>query len=310
MKPPFMWYGAKSSMAKKIVSHLPPHDTYVEPFAGSAAVLFAKPRCEVEIVSDASHWSVTALTAIRDHAEGVISAMPQVDPDAVLPAGSGARADVEPHLPEGYNREAWRESTTNIRCDTRPGVVADAITTILGWSLSYNSSPWSGAQSARQSMALARAVQSGEWSSRIRKASNRLQGVTIKQADALDMIESQLQITAPDTLFFLDPPYMRFEHGGGSRGAAYAGYGPHDPDAAFHDRLTQFLVDHADDAQFVITSGKDPLYEDRLGQRYQMLGGYGQEGRGPGRGGMATAKHLIWTNAGQEMMLQPAYPRL
>jgi DNA adenine methylase len=42
----------KYRTAKYLASLLPPHHTYVEPFAGSAAVLFAKPRAPVEVVSD------------------------------------------------------------------------------------------------------------------------------------------------------------------------------------------------------------------------------------------------------------------
>ncbi len=42
----------KARTAAYLASLLPPHHTYVEPFAGSAAVLFAKPRSAVEVVSD------------------------------------------------------------------------------------------------------------------------------------------------------------------------------------------------------------------------------------------------------------------
>jgi DNA adenine methylase len=43
----------KKRIAKRLVSMLPPHSTYVEPFAGSAAVLFAKEPSEVEAINDA-----------------------------------------------------------------------------------------------------------------------------------------------------------------------------------------------------------------------------------------------------------------
>ena len=48
----FPYPGGKSEIAPFIVERLAPHQTYVEPFAGSIAVLLAKPPSEVEVVSD------------------------------------------------------------------------------------------------------------------------------------------------------------------------------------------------------------------------------------------------------------------
>lgn len=52
MKPPFTYYGAKVTIADRIVALLPDHDHYVEPFAGSLAVLMAKPPSWHETVND------------------------------------------------------------------------------------------------------------------------------------------------------------------------------------------------------------------------------------------------------------------
>jgi len=43
----------KKRLAKRLVAMLPAHGTYVEPFAGSAAVLFAKNEVGVEVLNDA-----------------------------------------------------------------------------------------------------------------------------------------------------------------------------------------------------------------------------------------------------------------
>jgi DNA adenine methylase len=48
VKPPFTYFGGKTSIAPQIVRMLPAHEHYVEPFAGSLAVLLAKPQSLME----------------------------------------------------------------------------------------------------------------------------------------------------------------------------------------------------------------------------------------------------------------------
>ena len=44
--------GSKWSMAEWIISHMPPHQTYLEPFFGSGAVFFNKPPSPLETIND------------------------------------------------------------------------------------------------------------------------------------------------------------------------------------------------------------------------------------------------------------------
>ena len=58
-KPAIPYHGGKGRMAADIAALLPHHHVYLEPFAGSAAVLLAKPRSTHEILNDIDGSSAT-----------------------------------------------------------------------------------------------------------------------------------------------------------------------------------------------------------------------------------------------------------
>ncbi len=51
-KPPFSYYGGKQMMAKYILPNIPKHKTYIETFAGGAAVFWLKEKSHLEILND------------------------------------------------------------------------------------------------------------------------------------------------------------------------------------------------------------------------------------------------------------------
>lgn len=61
--------GAKWSLAEWIISHFPPHHSYLEPFFGSGAVLFTKPRSNIETVNDLDGDVVNLFRWIREDPE-------------------------------------------------------------------------------------------------------------------------------------------------------------------------------------------------------------------------------------------------
>lgn len=66
---PFVWYGGKGDIADWIISRMPEHETYVEPFAGQAAVLFNKPPSQVEVINDLDTDVTTFFEVLRDKRE-------------------------------------------------------------------------------------------------------------------------------------------------------------------------------------------------------------------------------------------------
>lgn len=62
-------------MAQKIIGLFPPHDCYVEPFGGGAAVLLAKPRARLEVYNDLDGDMVTLFRTLRDQPEALADAI-------------------------------------------------------------------------------------------------------------------------------------------------------------------------------------------------------------------------------------------
>jgi DNA adenine methylase len=69
---PLAWLGGKSKLAEAIIARIPPHQTYVEVFAGAAWVLFRKPPSDVEIINDINGELVTLYRCARHHLEALV----------------------------------------------------------------------------------------------------------------------------------------------------------------------------------------------------------------------------------------------
>jgi len=69
---PLAYIGGKNRLAKQIISILPEHTTYVEPFCGGAQVFFHKPASKVEVLNDLDGEVINFLRVCQWHHQELI----------------------------------------------------------------------------------------------------------------------------------------------------------------------------------------------------------------------------------------------
>lgn len=182
MRPPFAYYGGKTLLAEWIVSQMPDHDAYVEPFAGSLAVLLAKPRVRWEAINDLDGDVVAFWRALRDmpeELERVCTLTPY--------ARSELKAAYEPtEDPLEQARRLW------VRTEQGIGRKARSKT---GWQVSTKD----GRGAASQAMSTFNKL------GRFGAIAERLAGVHVECRPAVDVIR---RFDHQDALVYCDPPYL------------------------------------------------------------------------------------------------------
>lgn len=180
MRPPFPYYGGKTRLAPWVASLMPRHRVYVEPFAGSAAVLFAKPRVQHEVVNDVDGNVVTFLRMLRDRPEELMLAC------ALTPYARDEfyAADLLDELDDLERARRWW-----VRSNQSFAKVATRAT---GWARTVERA---------SSPAISQLSRLG----RLGDAAARLAGVTIENTDARKVVE--FYATA-EAVVYADPPYL------------------------------------------------------------------------------------------------------
>lgn len=182
MKPPFPYHGGKSRLADWIVEQFPPHQMYVEPFAGSAAVFFRKLPSQVEVLNDMDDAVWAFFTALRDHCEELTQAC----------------------LLTPYSRREWSECRGGID-DPAISVVERARRFFVVVSQGYGSVPAGKGWSKPH---LPRGNEASAVNSLIRRFEDtaaRLREAHLDCKPALSVLKSY---DSDETLFYVDPPYV------------------------------------------------------------------------------------------------------
>jgi DNA adenine methylase len=66
VSPPVTWFGSKTRYVKDIVKHFPPHQTFVDVFGGSGAVLLGKRPSKVEVYNDLNRKMTSLFNVLSD----------------------------------------------------------------------------------------------------------------------------------------------------------------------------------------------------------------------------------------------------
>jgi len=183
---PLKWHGGKYYLARRIVSLMPPHVHYVEPFAGGLSVLLAKsPDGVSEVANDldgrlANFWRTLADPTRFDRFRRTVQAVP-------------------------FSEREWQDAAK------RPGdpdPVVAAVAFFVRCRLSLAGRMDTFAPLSRNRARRGMNEQVAAWLSAVDglpALHSRLIRVAILNRPALDVIRSQ---DGPGTLFYLDPPYL------------------------------------------------------------------------------------------------------
>ena len=180
------YFGGKWQIAPWVISHLPAHRVYVEPFGGAASVLMRKPRSTIEVYNDLDEEIVGIFQQLQD------------------PAQCNQLMRLLRRTP--YARGAF-EQAFEPTCDP----LARAQRAIVRAYMSFHHGAFFDPKKRTFADARHRGgnhCKAHEWASYPRhlvRICQRLQGVIIERRDALEVIRAQ---DSPDTLFFVDPPYL------------------------------------------------------------------------------------------------------
>lgn len=241
-KAPFPWYGGKSLLSGWIVSLLPPHRVYIEPFGGSGAVLFAKHRSHLEVYNDLDEGLISFMRVLRDQ------------PDELV-----RRLRLTPHSRQEYleARVSWAEQTDDIERARRWYVTL---------AQSFAAKPpgsqhtgWNG-----EFQGVSHVPAPSAWVSNVEQllaCADRLRDVQIEHLDAMEILD---RYDHEGACFYLDPPYVHDTRKQGST-KAYS----HEQDDAFHASLVNRLLALSADA--ILSGYPSPLYDPLRESGWQYL---------------------------------------
>ncbi len=230
-RPIVRYHGGKWRLAPWIVGHLPEHRVYVEPFGGGASVLLRKPRSYAEVYNDLDGEIVNLFQVARDAGERLARA-----------------CELTPYAREEFER-SYEPSTDALEQARRL-----LVRSYMGFSPAGTSGQGTG---FRSNTSRAYSTPAHDWLTYpegLRAAIQRLRGVVIENREAAACMASH---DSPQTLHYVDPPYVHATRGLRRRSPAYR----HEMTDDQHAALAEVL--HGLRGMVVVSGYRCDLY-DRL----------------------------------------------
>lgn len=188
MAEPILRYpGAKWNMADWIISHLPPHDVYLEPYFGSGAVFFNKQPSRLETINDISGDVVNLFHVLRnspDELERMIGLTPWSREEYYACTnrnGSIVKVDNEIEMARRFLVRCWQSMSGKLDART-------------GWRHDIKCD--CGQNHVKTWLRLPQ---------RIRMFASRLKDAQIENRDASELM---LRYKLPNVCIYVDPPYV------------------------------------------------------------------------------------------------------
>lgn len=232
--PVLKYAGSKWGISDWLASRMPPHESYLEPFMGSLAVLFKKAPSPVETVNDLDGQVVRFFRTLREQPEALARAV------ALTP----------------YSREEYYAA----RVDDAGKLddVEAARQLLVNANMAISSKGTTGKKSGwkRTSGLSARHELTREWQDlpqKIRAAALRLKRVQIECRPALEILPS---FSDEKVLIYADPPYLMR-----TRSAGEKQYKNEMTDAD-HAKLLEALI--ASKSMVMVSGYESELYMDTL----------------------------------------------
>ncbi len=236
------WYGGKYSHVDWIVPLLPPAHHYCEPFGGSAAVLLNKPPSPVETYNDIDGDLVNFFRVLRDDPETFIEKL-LLTPFSREEFVQAWEKRGDPRLPAVERARLFFIRAEQVRI----GLAQKATPGRWAWCLRTSRRGMAGSVS--------------RWISRIEGlwlVAQRLRTVQIEHDDAFQVIR---RYDSPETLFYVDPPYL---HESRTDPHAY-GYEMSEED---HIRLARLL--HELQGKVALSGYRTPLMDELYGDWWRV----------------------------------------
>jgi DNA adenine methylase len=180
------YFGGKWAIAPWVLAHLPPHRVYVEPFGGGASILLRKPRSTIEVYNDLDGEIVGIFRVVQD---------PATCRELVR------RLRRTPYARREFAR-AFEPSGDPITRAAR--AITRAYQSFHHEAL-FNLGKTTFADARHRAGGHCKAHEWASYPRSLATVCRRMQGVIVECRDAREVLRAQ---DTPDTLFFVDPPYL------------------------------------------------------------------------------------------------------